>query len=125
MNFPDLATLKLTKNPSGLAWADVEVGAGKEVKRGSSADMHYTGWFQDGTTFDSSLESGNTFAVRNVGRAGVIEGWNEGLVGMKEGGRRVLVIPPGLAYGEAGYPGAIPPNSTLVFMIDAVKVTGV
>jgi peptidylprolyl isomerase len=124
MKFPDISTLKLTKNPSGLAWADVQVGAGKVVTRGSNADMHYTGWLEDGTKFDSSLDHGSTFEVEDVGDAGVIAGWNEGLVGMREGGCRVLVIPPALAYGKQGYPGAIPPSSTLVFMIEAVRVSG-
>ena len=70
----------------------------------------------------SRLDRGETFPVENVGRAGVIQGWNEGLQGMKEGGRRVLVIPPALGYGERGFPPVIPANSTLIFMIDAVKV---
>lgn len=122
MDFPKIDSLELTENPSGLKWADLEVGSGAEVTPGSTTDMHYTGWLTDGEMFDSSIDRGETFPVENVGSAPVIPGWNEGLVGMKEGGRRVLVIPPQLGYGERGFPGAIPPSATLVFVVDAVKV---
>lgn len=122
MEFPNLATLTLTTSPSGLKWADIRVGSGAEIKRGNSADMHYSGWLENGTKFDASVDRGETFPVQNIGSAGVIAGWNEGLQGMKEGGRRVLVIPSSLGYGDAGYPPVIPSNATLVFMIDAVKV---
>lgn len=122
MEFPNIASLTLTTNPSGLKWADIRVGTGPEVKVGSSADMHYSGWLENGSKFDASVDRGQTFPVENVGNAGVIQGWNEGLQGMKEGGRRVLVIPPALGYGERGFPPVIPANSTLIFMIDAVKV---
>ena len=124
MEFPNIAELNLTTNPSGLRWADLKAGAGPEVRKGSNAEMHYTGWLEDGTKFDSSLDRNQTFPVARVGSASVIAGWNEGLQGMKQGGRRVLVIPHQLGYGERGFPGAIPPAATLVFVIDAVKVTG-
>ncbi len=123
MTFPEIATLKLTSNPSGLRWADVRPGKGAEIKKGSTAALHYTGWLESGKEFDSSVPRGETFDLRDIGNSPVIPGWNEGLVGIKEGGRRVLVIPPDLAYGASGYPPVIPPNSTLVFMIEAVKVT--
>jgi FKBP-type peptidyl-prolyl cis-trans isomerase len=77
----------------------------------------------DGTKFDSSRDRGEPFPVENVGQAGVIAGWNEGLQGMKQGGHRVLVIPPGLGYGEAGFGGGvIPPNAWLVFKVELVEV---
>jgi peptidylprolyl isomerase len=120
--FPDLATLKLVTSESGLRWADLAAGGGPEIQAGSDTLMHYTGWLEDGTKFDSSKDRGDTFPVRGVGRASVIKGWNEGLIGMKEGGKRVLVIPPDLGYGAAGAGGAIPPNATLVFAVEAVKV---
>jgi FKBP-type peptidyl-prolyl cis-trans isomerase len=122
-SFPDVAALDLLENPSGLRWADLVVGTGTLIVRGSNADMHYTGWLPDGERFDSSVDRGETFPLEDVGDAPVIEGWNEGLVGMRAGGRRVLVIPPDLAYGPDGIPGAIPPAATLVFVVDAVTVT--
>lgn len=121
-SFPDLKSLQLTTNASGLKWADLKVGAGAEVKAGSTAVMDYAGWLENGTKFDASWDSGRSFPVQNVGNAGVIAGWNEGLQGMKAGGRRVLVIPAKLGYGEQGYPPVIPPNSTLVFVVDANEV---
>jgi FKBP-type peptidyl-prolyl cis-trans isomerase len=122
MNFPDVKTLKLTKNPSGLQWTDLKVGTGKEVVAGGNVAVNYTGWLDNGTKFDSSLDSGQPYDVVGVGHAQVVAGWNEGLQGMKQGGRRVLVIPPDLGYGAQGYPGHIPPNSTLVFIVEASQV---
>jgi peptidylprolyl isomerase len=122
MDFPDLTKLTLTTNPSGLKWADVRVGTGPEIVKGSNASMHYSGWLENGSKFDASVDRGVPFDVANVGNASVIAGWNEGLQGMKEGGRRVLVIPASLGYGDRGFPPVIPSNATLVFMIDAVKV---
>jgi peptidylprolyl isomerase len=119
---PDLASLDLQENPSGLRWLDVVVGQGAVIRPGLTASMHYTGWLADGEMFDSSLDRGETFDLEEIGEAPVIEGWNEGLLGMREGGRRLLVVPPELGYGDDGVPGAIPPAATLVFMIDAVRV---
>jgi len=121
--FPDLAALKMQENPSGLRWIDLVVGTGAVIRPGSTAAMHYTGWLEDGEMFDTSLDRGETFDLEDVGSAPVIEGWNEGLLGMRQGGRRLLVIPHELGYGEDGIPGAIPPSATLLFVIDAVRVT--
>jgi FKBP-type peptidyl-prolyl cis-trans isomerase len=84
--------------------------------------VHYTGYLEDGTVFDSSVEQGTPYKV-TIGQGFVIQGWEQGLVGMKMGGKRRLVIPPELAYGEKGQ-GAIPPNTTLIFDIELLSVNG-
>jgi peptidylprolyl isomerase len=124
MDFPDFAKLSLTTNDSGLEWADVKVGTGSPIREGTTAHLHYTYWLPDGTKIDSTIDAGETFPVNGVGHAEVIPALNEGLVGMLEGGRRVLVVPPHLGFGDAGVPPAIPPKSTLVYVIDAVYATG-
>ena len=110
---------------SGLKYTDKVVGTGDEAKKGDSVSVHYTGWFYNdgkrGAKFDSSV-GGNPFPV-TIGVTSVIKGWTEGLQGMKVGGKRQLIIPPALGYGERGMPGAIPPNSTLEFEIEMLKIT--
>ncbi|WP_199444169.1 FKBP-type peptidyl-prolyl cis-trans isomerase [Umezawaea beigongshangensis] len=107
---------------SELVSEDLTPGTGAEVVAGSTATVNYQlVTFSDGVEKDGSFDRGQTFDVENVGQAGVIDGWNEGLVGMKEGGRRLLVVPPQKGYGKGG--NGIKPNETLVFVIDAVKVT--
>lgn len=106
---------------SDLLIEDIVVGTGKEAQSGSLVSVNYAGTFEDGTEFDSSYKRGVPFEF-TVGQGRVIKGWDMGLVGMKEGGKRKLIIPPHLAYGEDGAPGAIPPNSTLVFEIELLKV---
>ncbi len=103
------------KTASGLQIKDVEAGTGQEAKNGDTVLVHYTGWLTDGTQFDSSV--GKTPFSVTIGKGGVIKGWDEGLVGMKVGGRRILVIPPDLGYGASGSPPTIPANATLVFEI--------
>lgn len=120
--FPDLAALELQRSETGLQWADVVVGDGREVDATSTALLHYTGWLEDGARFDSSLDRAQTFAVPNVGSSAVIDGWKEGLIGMRAGGRRVLVIPSALGYGHVGRPPSIPGGATLVFLIDCEAV---
>ncbi|MCX6367105.1 MAG: FKBP-type peptidyl-prolyl cis-trans isomerase [Armatimonadetes bacterium] len=104
---------------NGLKYEDLQVGTGKEAKNGTSIEVHYTGWLTDGTKFDSSKDSGKPFPLSLPG--GVIAGWNEGIPGMKVGGKRKLVIPPALGYGDQGQ-GTIPPGATLVFEVELLKV---
>ena len=113
----------MIQTDSGLQYQDVTVGDGDEATSGSTVSVHYTGWLTTGRQFDSSRPRNTPFPVRNVGAGPVIPGWNEGLIGMKVGGTRVLVIPPGLAYGERGYDPVIPPGATLVFKIEVLDVT--
>lgn len=109
---------------SGLKYTDVVVGSGEAVKAGDRIEVDYTGWFYKngmrGDKFDSSIGRG-AFAL-TVGAGMVIKGWDEGLQGMKTGGKRQLIIPPALGYGERGYPGAIPPNSMLEFEVEIKKI---
>ena len=99
---------------------DVVKGKGAEAARGKTVEVHYTGWLTDGTKFDSSV-GGQPFSFR-LGAGEVIEGWDRGVAGMKVGGKRKLVIPPHLAYGERGAPPKIGPNATLKFDIELLDV---
>jgi FKBP-type peptidyl-prolyl cis-trans isomerase len=99
---------------------DIVVGKGKEAENGSKVTVNYVGTLTDGTKFDSSYDRNEPFSF-TLGEGSVIPGWDQGLIGMKEGGKRKLTIPPNLAYGESGT-GPIPPNSTLVFEIELLKV---
>jgi FKBP-type peptidyl-prolyl cis-trans isomerase len=109
--------------PTGeLIVKDLVPGTGAEVKAGTTATVNYQlTTFSDKKVLDSSFERGAPFDVENVGQAPVIDGWNEGIVGLKENGRRLLVVPPAKGYGQGGQ--GIQPNETLVFVIDGVKVT--
>ena len=106
---------------SGLKYVDLKVGDGKEAKEGSKVKVHYTGTLENGKKFDSSLDRGEPFAL-TVGAGEVIKGWDEGLQGMKVGGKRKLTIPAKLAYGERGRPPVIPQNATLIFEVEMVDV---
>lgn len=99
---------------------DIKVGTGAEVKNNDTVSVHYVGTLQDGTEFDNSKKRGQPFDF-TVGGGQVIKGWDEGLVGMKVGGQRILVIPPEMAYGEKGI-GPIPGGATLVFSIELLDV---
>ncbi len=104
-----------------LVIEDLVVGTGAEAKSGDKVKTHYVGTFLDGSEFDSSKKRDRTFDF-DLGKGRVIKGWDEGLVGMKVGGKRKLVIPPHLAYGSRGVPSTIPPNSTLVFEVELIAV---
>lgn len=107
---------------SGLQIEDVQVGTGATAETGKTVSVLYTGRLTDGTEFDSSAKHGGQPMELPLGGGRVIKGWDEGIVGMKVGGKRKLTIPPALGYGEQGYPGVIPPNSTLVFDIELMGV---
>jgi len=106
---------------SGLQYEDLVEGTGKTAKAGDSADVHYTGWLADGTKFDSSLDRGQPFNFQ-LGAGRVIKGWDEGVVGMKVGGKRRLIIPATLGYGSRGAGGVIPPNAELTFEVELLGV---
>lgn len=112
---------------SDLKIVDLTPGAGDGAKTGDTVLVNYTGWLYEGgkrtTQFDSSLGAGREPFVLTIGRTSVIRGWTQGLVGMKVGGKRQLIIPPDLAYGPGGRPPVIPPNSTLEFEIELLKIT--
>ena len=119
---PEVDLSAMTETPSGLYMLEMEVGEGEEAVPGQTVEVHYTGWFLDGEKFDSSVDRGETFQFP-LGAGRVITGWDEGVAGMRVGGKRRLVIPPELAYGPEGRSG-IPPNSTLVFDVELLGVGG-
>ncbi len=106
---------------SGLQYRDLKVGDGAEAKPGDTVRVHYTGWLMDGTKFDSSLDRGEPFKFP-LGAGHVIRGWDEGVAGMKVGGKRELVIPSDLAYGDRGMPPDIPPKATLKFEVELLGI---
>jgi FKBP-type peptidyl-prolyl cis-trans isomerase len=103
--------------PNGLKYVDLKVGDGQLAETGMTAQVHYTGWLTDGTKFDSSVDRGQPFSFK-LGAGQVIRGWDEGVKGMRVGGKRKLTIPPDMGYGAAGAGGVIPPNATLVFDVE-------
>ena len=105
---------------SGLKYAEMEVGAGDAAQSGQQVEVHYTGWLEDGTKFDSSLDRGDPF-VFTLGARQVIPGWDEGVAGMKPGDKRQLIIPSELGYGDRGAGGVIPPNATLIFEVELLE----
>jgi FKBP-type peptidyl-prolyl cis-trans isomerase len=100
---------------------EIVVGNGSVAAKGNSVTVHYTGWLTDGKKFDSSKDRGDPF-VFSLGRGQVIQGWDQGVAGMKVGGKRKLTIPPDLGYGARGAGGVIPPNATLVFEVELLGV---
>jgi FKBP-type peptidyl-prolyl cis-trans isomerase len=107
----------LQRTPSGLQYVIDRPGNGEGATRGQTARVHYTGWLTNGTKFDSSRDRGAPYEF-TIGGGRVIKGWDEGVVGMKVGERRTLVVPASLAYGPGGMSGVIPPNATLVFTLE-------
>jgi peptidylprolyl isomerase len=118
-------TGKTMTTSSGLQITDIKVGTGATPAPGQTCVMHYTGWlYQNGVKgkkFDSSVDRGEPFEFP-IGRGRVIRGWDEGVATMKVGGKRTLIIPPALGYGERGAGGAIPPNATLIFDVELLGV---
>ncbi len=116
---------QMTKSLTGLQFKDTKVGTGATPKIGQTAVMHYTGWLynngEKGKKFDSSRDRGQPFEFP-LGQGQVIKGWDEGVEGMKVGGKRTLVIPPELGYGARGAGGVIPPNAWLIFDVELVGV---
>lgn len=115
----------MTETPSGLQFEDSVVGTGESPRKGQTCVMHYTGWLwvnsAKGSKFDSSLDRGKPFEFP-LGMGRVIKGWDEGVASMKVGGKRTLLIPPGLGYGDRGAAGVIPPGATLLFEVELLGV---
>ena len=109
------------QSPAGLVIEDLAVGTGKTAAAGQKVTVHYTGWLTNGKKFDSSKDRNDPF-VFNLGAGQVIRGWDQGVQGMQVGGKRKLTISPDLGYGARGSGGVIPPNATLVFEVELLKI---
>ena len=107
--------------PDGLKYTDDQIGTGDEAVPGKTVSVHYTGWLENGTKFDSSRDRGQAFQFP-LGGGRVIKGWDEGVATMKIGGKRTLLIPAALGYGDRGAGGAIPPGATLLFEVELLGV---
>ncbi|MFH1016911.1 MAG: FKBP-type peptidyl-prolyl cis-trans isomerase [Pseudomonadota bacterium] len=110
-----------TADVKDLKKEDLKAGTGAEAVAGKSVSVHYTGWLTNGTKFDSSVDRNQPFEFK-LGTGQVIKGWDEGVQGMKVGGKRKLTIPPTMGYGTTGAPPVIPPNATLVFDVELLGV---
>ncbi|MBC2860987.1 FKBP-type peptidyl-prolyl cis-trans isomerase [Stappia sp. 28M-7] len=117
-----LLPLTLAAHAEELQIRDLVTGTGEEAVPGATVTVHYTGWLMDGTKFDSSLDRGEPFSFP-LGASRVIRGWDQGVEGMRVGGKRELIIPPELGYGARGAGGVIPPNSTLRFEVELLRVS--
>jgi FKBP-type peptidyl-prolyl cis-trans isomerase len=112
---------KVITTASGLKYIDLKEGMGPVAKAGDTVEVHYTGWLTNGKKFDSSLDRKEPFTFK-LGAGMVIKGWDEGVAGMKAGGKRKLMIPPELGYGARGAGGVIPPNAELIFEVELLKI---
>lgn len=112
---------KVITTSSGLKYVDLKEGTGAEAKSGQQVEVHYTGWLKDGKKFDSSKDRNETFKFA-LGKGMVIKGWDEGVQGMKVGGKRKLIIPSELGYGKRGAGGVIPPDAELTFEVELIGV---
>ena len=108
---------KEVTSSSGLQYIDLKVGTGATAQAGQTVAVHYTGWLENGKKFDSSVDRGQPFSFP-LGAGRVIKGWDEGVQGMKVGGKRKLIIPSNLGYGARGAGGVIPPHATLIFEVE-------
>ncbi len=117
----DIDLDEMQRSSTGLYTRDVVEGTGLAARDGYVVTVHYTGWLPTGDVFDSSVERDEPYSFQ-LGRRSVIAGWEEGVQGMRIGGKRILVIPPSLAYGARGRPGAIPPNAYLVFEVELLDI---
>ena len=106
---------------SGLKYVDLAVGTGASPQSGQTVSVNYTGTLENGTKFDSSYDHGQPFEFR-IGTGSVIKGWDEGVMSMKAGGKRKLIVPPALGYGARGFPPNIPPNATLIFEVELLAI---
>src|SRR5438132_4895249 len=111
----------MNSTTSGLQYEDIAAGTGDAAKAGDTVEVHYTGWLRDGKKFDSSLDRNRPFSFK-LGAGQVIKGWDEGVAGMKVGGKRKLIIPADLGYGSRGAGGVIPPDAELIFEVELVGV---
>src|SRR5450631_3820962 len=118
---PTKVTGKATTTVSGLEYWDIKVGTGPTAEKGQTVKVHYTGFLTTGKKFDSSVDRGEPFTF-SLGQGQVIKGWDEGIAGMKVGGKRQLRIPPELGYGAQGGGWVIPPNATLLFDVELLGV---
>ncbi|MGF1498635.1 MAG: FKBP-type peptidyl-prolyl cis-trans isomerase [Elainellaceae cyanobacterium] len=119
----EAAMSETVTTPSGLQYVDLVEGDGATPQPGQTVIVHYTGTLEDGTKFDSSRDRNQPFSFR-LGAGRVIRGWDEGIATMKVGGRRRLIIPPELGYGARGAGGVIPPNATLIFDVELLRIAG-
>jgi peptidylprolyl isomerase len=117
----ELQQMDTIKTASGLEYADITVGTGASPVQGSRVTVHYTGVLENGKKFDSSVDRDEPF-VFPIGMGQVIAGWDEGVMSMKVGGKRRLIIPSNLGYGTRGAGGVIPPNATLIFDVELLRV---